>query len=282
MASPPHWSESPGGQRDQSSPSSPTPHNSHPHISRITSNTSSSSSVHPTVFSEASRSRSNTPSSNVSSGRLDDDDAGKDTSSDQDGLRPQTRNKTTAPSSSSDQTQPSVLSSPEESFSPSLSFSPRSHHATKSGHRPSQELDPIPQGEDIELPERRCVPNNSPNVALESQWRTDQHDREHPDPFSHQSRVQTGHSLTAPSRTESWWTHPRRWPTQSVYFVRTNMTSKIIYGVITLIVALFAAASAAYFAYKTYIVNLWQSEHDFFDWCRQSMVSITCVKVFRL
>lgn len=265
MASSRPRSQSPGGQQE---PSSPTLQNSHPSITRITSNTSSSSSIHPTVFSEAARSRSNTPTSNVSSG-------------DEKDVRKESR---TSRSSTSEPKESAVRSSSKTSVSPGLS--PRLHYAqaVKSGHRPSQQLDPIPQGEDLELHELSTQHDLSSHGArplhqghFPRSAETDSHSQA---PLSSQNRIQTDNSLTAPSRTESWWSrplewHPQSWPTRSVYFVRTNMTTKVIYGFATLLVGLFGAASAAYFAYRTYIMQLWQSEHDYFDWCRQAMVSIS-------
>ena len=263
MASPRPGSQSPGSQQERSSP---TLQNSHASITRITSNTSSSSSVHPTVFSEPSRSRSHTPSSNVSSG--DEKDAQE--------VSRTSRSATSKPKQSV------ARSSSKSSISPGLS--PRLHYvqAANSGHRASQQLDPIPQGEDLELHELSNVQDLTSHGASplhrEALSRSAQSEPYGHDPLSSQSRVQTGSSLTAPSRTESWWSrplerHPQSWPTRSVYFVRSNMTTKVIYAFATLIVGLFGAASAAYFAYRTYIMQLWQSEHDYFDWCRQAMVS---------
>ena len=268
MTSPLPGSQSPGNQQERSSP---TLQNSHASITRITSNTSSSSGIHPTVFSEVSRSRSDTPSSNVSTADEKDAQEGNRTS----------RSPTSKPQQSV------ARSSSWSSLSPGLS--PRLHYAqaANSGHRPSQQLDPIPQGEDLELHElsneQDLASHGASPLRREALLRSAQSGPNERDLLSSQSRVQTDSSLTAPSRTESWWSHalewhPQSWPTRSVLFVRSNMTTKVIYAFATLIVGLFGAASAAYFAYRTYIMQLWQSEHDYFDWCRQAMVSIFFVQ----
>ena len=78
-----------------------------------------------------------------------------------------------------------------------------------------------------------------------------------------------------PARTESWWSNPRSWPSQSVLLARDKMTPKIAYGLVTFIVTIFSTACAAYFAWRSYNLQLWASEHDYFDYCLEAMVRCT-------
>jgi hypothetical protein len=254
-----HGSEAAGGAHEQEQESPPNLRGFHNRLTSVTSSTSDTSSVPPAVFSEPSRTRSNTPSSAASSG---DEHDHQNTPEGALGRVPKDRSQAPPRSSSVSSTSPS--------------FSPRLLHAQaiNSGHRPSQQLDSIPQGEDLELPEL----SHSTSSFQEQRRSTEYGSVPSCTPLSAGSRVQTDDSLIPPSITESWWSHPREWrprswPTRSVYFVQANMKPRIIYGVLTLIITLFAAATAAYFAWRTYIVQLWQSEHDYFDWCRQALVS---------
>jgi hypothetical protein len=65
-------------------------------------------------------------------------------------------------------------------------------------------------------------------------------------------RTDTCGSISPLCRSDSRWSRPRAWSARSIDIVRSRMTPKLAYGIITFIITIFATATAAYFSWRSF------------------------------